>query len=153
MTPKDIANALRYNGGLKNFHLDIVSFSGNYLDKIFGDKGSYYGKLKQRLTQVFPTNVAEICVNIQGKYEIFVSSALPPLNFTNGVVKKVDKYIQINKDCFEMGFKFFKNLAEHITKVLVISNLPEVENDNVFTHSEVMEKSYHQLSMLIETEM
>ena len=122
---------MQYNGGIWNYRLDIVSFSRNHLDNLFGDNSEYYGKLKQRLKQVLPANLSEVYVNKEGKCNLYESSALLPFNFDNKTVKKVDKYMQNNLEDFQMGYLFFRKLTVAIGKDLEINDLPTVPLDSL----------------------
>ena len=138
LTPFDMAKAMQYNGGVCNYRLDIVSFSRNYLDYLFGDKGEYYGKLKQRLKQVLPKNLAEVSIR-DGKYNLYESSAIPPFQFDNKVVKKVDNYMRDNANDFKMGFSFFKTLTMKMGKDIEIDDLPAWPLDEMMTKTKIIQ--------------
>ena len=152
LTPSDMSDAMKYNNGLRNSHFNIVELNRNYLDKLFDDKGTYYGKLKQRITQVLPSNIAEVGVDNEGVCNIYESSALDPFEFNNKTVKKVDKYMLENRDSFKMGYSFFKKLTEDMNAKhdLVIPELPEKEENSLMTKTTILDTVVYENKSITE---
>ena len=89
LTPQDMARAMEYASGVKNFRFDIVEFNRTHLDLLFDSNDKYYGALKNRIKQVLPSNIAEIRTTEEGIHLLYQSSALQPFKFDNGIVKKL----------------------------------------------------------------
>ena len=141
LTPSDMGRAMSFGRGLQNSRFDIVLFDRNHLDALFDDKGKYYGVFKDRMKHVFPTNIAEVRTNnITGVNEIYESSVLPPFEFNNNTVKKIDKYMNDMKDQFFMGYNFFKTLCEANSKnEISIPTLPTIPQNELMTKTEIIE--------------
>ena len=117
LTPSHMVEAMRYSTGVRNFRLDVVELNRSYLDDLFDNNRSYYGgQVKKRMSQVLPSNIAEIRTNENGLSTIYTSSALPPFEFKNGTVKMLDKYMETNMGEFKMGYNFFAFLPREIAQ-------------------------------------
>ena len=60
LTPRHMAEAMAYSTGVKGMRFDIVRLDRIWLDALFGDKGAYYGALKDRMKQALPRPLLEI---------------------------------------------------------------------------------------------
>ena len=146
-----MAKAMKDHKGLKNSRFDVILLNRNHLNLLFDDKGDYYGVMKQRMKQVLPTTIAEIRTNKDTDcHEIYESSAMQPFEFNNGTIKKVDKYMSKHKQDFRSGYDFFKRLCEATTKNLILPELPDVNNGEMMTKTEILQTVMPAMEVLVE---
>ena len=131
---------MEYKNGLANSRFDIVSFKRPYLDKLFDDVGDYYGKMGSRLKHVFPQHVAEIRTGDDGANQIYVSSAhQKAYDFSQGKVKKVNKWMNEHKGQFRIGYDFFKQLVlENSVEDIVLLDKPQYDDNTLFTKTTIL---------------
>ena len=89
--------------------------------------------------QVLPQHVAEIRMNHSETYDIFEYSSISRFNFNNGIVKKIDKYMESKKDQLIIGYDFFKKLCEANTKDLSLPPLSIATTDQLITHTKIIQ--------------
>ena len=147
LTPRHMAEAMEYSTGVKGMRLDIVRLDRNHLDRLFDDKGQFYGALKDRMKQALPSNLAEVRTADDGSHQLYESSALPPFAFNNGTVKKVDNYMTEKKDNntgrknpLVMGYGFFKDMYNclKLAAVPALGDLPDASGGGLMTKTEVL---------------
>jgi hypothetical protein len=119
LTPSDMAEAMKYKGGLKNSRFDVILLDRNWLDILLDDKGQFYGLFRQRMKQVLPSNIAEVRTNVStGVHEVYESSILSPFSFKNDKVKKIDQYMEQHKANFHMSYNFFRSFVKIIISAI-----------------------------------
>ena len=135
LTPSDMASAMEYGTGLANSRLDIVQFDRPYLDRLYDESGDHYGRMTQRLKQVFPQHVAEIRTTCDNIHEIYESSAHEKAyDFSAGKIKKVNRWMNENKAQLKIGYDFFKRLMlENSVNEIQIPDLPRNDNNRMMT--------------------
>ena len=72
-------------------------------------------------------------------HDIFEHSIISRFNFTNGVVKKIDRCIESQVDQVIIGYDFFKTSCEANTKDLSLPPLPFATIDKIITHTKIMQ--------------
>ena len=76
----------------------MLQFSRDRLDELHDDDSKCYGKLKSRVKQVLPQQVAEITLNNSDVHDIFETSIISRFNFTNGIIKKIGRHVESQVD-------------------------------------------------------
>ena len=79
---------------------------------------------------MLPSNIAEIRTTEEGIHLLYQSSALQPFKFDNGIVKKIDKYMNQKDESGQlsnplcMGYNFFANIAQSMNADFSVDQLP-----------------------------
>ena len=126
LTPSHMAEAMGYSTGVKGMRFDIVCLDRPWLESLFGDKGEYYGALKNRMKQALPRPLLEVRAKVDsGECELYLSSASAKFAFNNGAVRMVDEYLtEVEggeggklKRPLVMGYAYFKEMRESLLRV------------------------------------
>jgi len=125
LTPSHMAEAMGYSTGVKGMRFDIVCLDRPWLESLFGDKGEYYGALKNRMKQALPRPLLEVRAKVDsGECELYLSSASAKFAFNNGAVRMVDEYLtEVEggeggklKRPLVMGYAYFKEMRESLLR-------------------------------------
>ena len=73
------------------------------------DLYALFAKIEDRMSQGFPSHVAEILMCDDNEhYEVYTSSKLPPFGFNKNKIQKVDEHFK--KYALKMDLQYFQDL-------------------------------------------
>ena len=68
---------------------------------------------------------------------MFEYSSVSRFNFKNGIIKKVDRYVEAQNNQVIIGYDFFKELHEENDKDECLSTMYFASADELFTHTKL----------------